>query len=175
MDAEVLPFPDATYDAVYSMFGVMFFSNRNKGLAEMARVLRPAGRCVVTTWNTSSRILAPVAAAMDKLMPGSPAAQALSAPPALGDPAELKDELERAGLHEIEVHEVTYAFTVPSRDVYVRELPGANPSGILMQKMLPPPAFAALTAQIEAELADEFGDGPIALSGVANIASGVKR
>lgn len=175
MDAQALALADAAYDAVYSMFGVMFFPDRDKAFHEMVRVLKPAGRCVVSSWNTRSRLLAPVAAAMEKLMPGSPPAQALSAPPALGEPAEFKPQFERVGLHEVEVHEVTYALELPSRDVYVRRFPRANPAGIVMQKVLPPQAFAALAAQIEAELADEFGDGPIALQGVANIASGVKR
>lgn len=175
MDAQALALADAAYDVVYSMFGVMFFPDLNKGFQEMARVLKPAGRCVVTSWNTRSRLLAPIAAAMEKLMPGSPPAQALSAPPALGDPAEFKQQFERAGLHEVEVHEVTHALELPSREVYVRQFPRANPNGILMQKMLSPQAVAALAAQIEAELAAEFGDGPIALQGVANIASGVKR
>lgn len=69
-------------------------------------------------------------------MPGSPPALALSAPRAFGDPAEFKQQFDRAGLHEIGVHEVTHALELPSMDVYVRQFPRANPSGILMQKCL---------------------------------------
>jgi demethylmenaquinone methyltransferase / 2-methoxy-6-polyprenyl-1,4-benzoquinol methylase len=45
--AEELPFDDGTFDAVTVAFGVRNFANRGKGLAEMARVLRPNGRLVI--------------------------------------------------------------------------------------------------------------------------------
>src|SRR5262249_45719532 len=45
--AEALPFADATFDAVASQFGIMFFNDRPGALREMMRVLRPGGRLAV--------------------------------------------------------------------------------------------------------------------------------
>jgi demethylmenaquinone methyltransferase / 2-methoxy-6-polyprenyl-1,4-benzoquinol methylase len=45
--AEQLPFEDASFDAVTVAFGVRNFADRPRGLAEIARVLRPHGRLVV--------------------------------------------------------------------------------------------------------------------------------
>ena len=39
-DGQALPFPDGTFDAGFSMFGLMFFPDRAKGFAELRRVLR---------------------------------------------------------------------------------------------------------------------------------------
>ncbi|HKU67043.1 MAG TPA: class I SAM-dependent methyltransferase [Candidatus Baltobacteraceae bacterium] len=174
MDAQALDAADGAFDAAYCMFGAMFFPKRDLAFGEMARVLKSGGRCIVATWTPQSRLLAPVAAAMEKMMPGSPQAQALSAPPVLGTKAELTQELGAAGFGDIEVRHVTRTMRVPSRAVYVREFPRANPMGVMMEQLLPPPVFAALGAQIDAELAAEFGDGPVMLEGVANVARAVK-
>lgn len=49
-DAEALPFPDASFDAVLSTFGVMFAPDQERAAAEMARVCRPGGRIGLANW-----------------------------------------------------------------------------------------------------------------------------
>ncbi len=49
-DAHSLPFPDNTFDRVTSRLGVMFFSDLDRALREMRRVLRPGGSAVVLAW-----------------------------------------------------------------------------------------------------------------------------
>ena len=46
-DALALPYEDGSFDAVTVGFGVRNFSDLDRGLAEMARVLRPGGRLVI--------------------------------------------------------------------------------------------------------------------------------
>ena len=46
-DAENIPFDDNTFDAITVAFGVRNFENLDKGLAEMYRVLKPGGICLV--------------------------------------------------------------------------------------------------------------------------------
>jgi len=46
-NAETLPFPDDTFDAASSAFGVRNFGDLKSGLAEMHRVLKKNGRIVV--------------------------------------------------------------------------------------------------------------------------------
>ena len=55
-DAENLPFPDASFDAVMSTFGVMFTPNQDKAAAELARVCRPGGRIGLANWTPESFI-----------------------------------------------------------------------------------------------------------------------
>lgn len=46
-DGEALRFPDNTFDRVTIAFGIRNFENREKGLREMLRVLKPGGRLVI--------------------------------------------------------------------------------------------------------------------------------
>jgi ubiquinone/menaquinone biosynthesis C-methylase UbiE len=43
-DAQALPFPDASFDVVSSVFGSMFAPDQEKTASELARVARPGGR-----------------------------------------------------------------------------------------------------------------------------------
>ena len=45
--AELLPFPDQSFYAVISQFGLMFFKDRRQAVIEMLRVLKSRGRLVV--------------------------------------------------------------------------------------------------------------------------------
>lgn len=97
--AEALPFPDATFDAVVSQFGLMFFADRLAAIREMSRVLMPGGRLVVAVWDAleNSPAYSLEVALLDRLA-GRPAADALRAPFVLGDPQELAALFVEAGL-----------------------------------------------------------------------------
>jgi SAM-dependent methyltransferase len=49
-DAEALPYGDATFDAVTTMFGAMFAPRPELVASEMARVLRPGGLLAMGNW-----------------------------------------------------------------------------------------------------------------------------
>jgi SAM-dependent methyltransferase len=49
-DAEAIPLPDASFDAVLSVFGSMFAPNHRQAAAELTRVVRPGGRIGLATW-----------------------------------------------------------------------------------------------------------------------------
>jgi ubiquinone/menaquinone biosynthesis C-methylase UbiE len=49
-DAEQLPFPKRHFDRVTSRFGIMFFPDIQRALAEMRRVLKPGGSVSFVTW-----------------------------------------------------------------------------------------------------------------------------
>jgi SAM-dependent methyltransferase len=49
-DAETLPFPDASFDAVTSTFGAMFTPNHQKPATEMLRVCRSGGKIGLANW-----------------------------------------------------------------------------------------------------------------------------
>lgn len=64
-DAEDLPFADASFDRVVSVFGVMFAPDQQRAADELARVCRPGGRIGVCAWTpdgVAGRMLGQVAA-----------------------------------------------------------------------------------------------------------------
>lgn len=107
-DAEVHPLPPATFDAVVSRFGVMFFDDPVAAFANLARALKPAGRAVFTCWQDMVRndwIMVPVGAALQHVPlptlggPGGPG------PFSFADPDRIRQVLHDAGLDDVEITE----------------------------------------------------------------------
>ena len=55
-DAEALPYPDASFDAVLSSFGVMFVQRPEDAAAELARVCKARGRLALATWTPDGNV-----------------------------------------------------------------------------------------------------------------------
>ena len=55
-DAENLPFPDNSFDAVLSAIGVMFTADHERAAAELVRVCRPGGRIGLANWTAEGFI-----------------------------------------------------------------------------------------------------------------------
>jgi protein-L-isoaspartate O-methyltransferase len=97
--ADALPFPDRSFDAVVSQFGLMFFPDPVAALREMMRVLAPGGRLAIAVW--ASLADTPAYATQVELverLAGPTAAEALRAPFALGDAARLGELCAAAGI-----------------------------------------------------------------------------
>lgn len=55
-DAERLPYADAAFGAVVSMFGAMFAARPERAAAELLRVTRPGGRIALASWTPAGFI-----------------------------------------------------------------------------------------------------------------------
>jgi len=53
--ADHLPFPDNTFDAAISRFGIMFFPSPAGAIREMLRVLKPEGKLALAVWHFAAR------------------------------------------------------------------------------------------------------------------------
>jgi ubiquinone/menaquinone biosynthesis C-methylase UbiE len=49
-DAEALPYPDASFDAVASVFGIIFAPDHGRAASELTRVCRAGARVAITSW-----------------------------------------------------------------------------------------------------------------------------
>jgi SAM-dependent methyltransferase len=158
-DGQALPFPDGGFDAAYSMFGLIFFPNRARGLAELARVLRPGARVVISSWPPVERVpaFAALFGAMKAELPGSGIGDA---PTALGTAAELKHELGWAGFVRTEVHEhVVVPGTVTPAELWRTFARGGAPA-VLMRRKMGEEGFADLSRRIVARLEKSLGPEP---------------
>lgn len=53
-DAEQLPYAEASFDVIITMFGAMFAPRPGKVVEELARVCKPGGRIIMANWTSDS-------------------------------------------------------------------------------------------------------------------------
>ena len=169
--AENLPFEDDTFDAVVSQFGLMFFEDRSRAIAEMIRVLAPGGRLAVAVWDALDRQPA-YSLEVDLLqrIGGDAAADALRAPFVLGDPDELASLFRDAGAPPVEVRTRVGEAHFPSIRVMVEaDLRGWLP---VMGVFLSEERIGRILQEAE-EVLGEFvqSDGSVAFDSLAHIVS----
>jgi SAM-dependent methyltransferase len=98
--AEELPWPDGAFDATLSSLVVAFMSDPDRGVAEMARVTRPAGTVAACMWDIGSggmTMLRIFWEAVRQVEPGAQGERRLAGT-AEGD---LVARFERAGLQNV--------------------------------------------------------------------------
>jgi ubiquinone/menaquinone biosynthesis C-methylase UbiE len=111
MDGHALEFDDNSFDVVGSQFGVMLFPDMPKGVSEMARVVKPGGRVLMTVFGAFPKVefFNFFVRSIQSVRPefnGPP----LDPPPLpfqLQDPERLRRELATAGLKDIKVEMTT--------------------------------------------------------------------
>src|SRR5580765_397385 len=73
-DAEDLPFPAGWFDAVTSIYGVMFAPHHQRAASELARVCRPGGRIALACW-TPEGFIGETFRLMSRYLPPTPGLQ----------------------------------------------------------------------------------------------------
>ncbi|MGH2718862.1 MAG: class I SAM-dependent methyltransferase, partial [Actinomycetota bacterium] len=133
-NAEALDWPDASFDAVVSVMGVIFAPDHQRAAAELARVCRPGGAVAMTAWYGGGWFVKWQARAAD-LFPTDPASATPvgPAPDEWGDADEMRRRLEGAGL-TASVTERPFAYQFGSIDEAVQTfVTGAGPFVRMMQ------------------------------------------
>ena len=108
-DACALPFPDDSFDAAVSQFGIRFYPDRVKGYAEAARVLRPGAPLIAALWGSleENPVSAAIHQAMERAFPGDPPAFLGRTPFAFHDAEQVIAEAEAGGFASVSVERVT--------------------------------------------------------------------
>jgi len=154
-----LPFPDGSFDQVFSMFGVSIFSDRAGGLREMRRVLKRGGRAVVSGWHPFehnphfSEMLGAVRAAAPEL-------GVMDSTLALGNAAEMKTEMERAGFRSVEASAVERHTDYASTTEFWRTTFSTSAPLAVVREMLGETRWEEVCAEVDTQLRARFGDGP---------------
>src|SRR3546814_12934846 len=108
----------ASFEAVFSVFGVIMFPDWRKGLAEMARVKRPGGHGVIATWREhGAATFLLLGQNRRKLFPDREGMMMLpEAVTALSEPANFACELVAAGYRHPRLQPVHhhYLLTLPA-------------------------------------------------------------
>src|SRR3989338_4420296 len=96
-DAQTLPYADETFDAAFSLFGLMFFPDRKQGFAEIYRTLKPGGSVALTSWAPvdQSPAMQTMFGALHAIKPALPQPQRSIA--TLENPERFMQEMQEAG------------------------------------------------------------------------------
>lgn len=114
-DAEQLPFADASFDHVTSVFGVQFAPRHEVAAAELARVCRPGGTIVLANWTPQGAI-----GNLFKILGGYlPKPPAYASPPPLWGTEEHVARLFASTGVELETTRLTTPLAYDSADDYV--------------------------------------------------------
>jgi SAM-dependent methyltransferase len=109
-DAEALPSRDGEYDAVLSVFGVMFAPNQETVAAELTRVCRPGGTIALANW-TPDGFIGQVFKAIGRHVPPPPGVRP---PPEWGTEDRLRELFgDRVTDLRVTPREFVFRFTSP--------------------------------------------------------------
>src|SRR3954467_1596167 len=161
-DAEDLPFPDASFDAVLSIYGVMFAPDHRRAASELARVCRPGGRIALASW-TPDGFIGETFRIFSRYLPPAPG---LQPPVRWGDPGRL-DSLFRQTAASITSHRRTAVFRFRSAEENVDFFRTHYGPTLRAFESLDPARRAALRDDLLA-LARKYdrngGTGPVAIA-----------
>lgn len=173
MDGQALDLPDAAFDAVLSVFGVILFPDALRGMGEIRRVLRPGGRVAIVTWTQPENyeMAATLRAAMLSVWPDMPQAPLLAQ-------LRYKDELDfralftTAGFAEPRVETVTALLRAPSARWLAERIAFAPGMAVMMSRL--GDRHTAVLSTFVARLEAAHGTGELALPGVAFVGIAAK-
>ncbi len=171
-DAQRLPFLDRMFDSVICLFGLMFFPDARRALAEVRRVLRPDGRLAATMWATpeAAPFAGFIAQALGEALPAD--REELLRPFSLSDPTRVEHLLDEAGFGNIEVRREIRTAHFSSFDDYWSPVEAGG--GRLGQAYLglPTRTRTAVRRQVQERLTPLTSDGQIVMDIEAYLALG---
>lgn len=123
--AEDLPFPDATFDLCLCLQGPNFLSDPAAGLAQIRRILKPAGRLVASMWCAMEHNKGHHAIARALERRGvAPATRPFS----MGDPVLAEKLIAEAGFREIDLQTRERLMAVPSAEAFISGVAAGAPA-----------------------------------------------
>lgn len=149
-DAEALPFPDASFDAVISTFGVMFTPDHERAAAELLRVCKSGGKIGLANW-TPDGFIGQLFKTIGRHRP--PPAGARS--PALWGTRARLGELFEAGARSVKAAERQFVFRYRSPEHWLEVFRDYYGPTLKAFAALDAPAQAALQRDLLA-LIDQF-------------------
>jgi SAM-dependent methyltransferase len=157
-DAEELPFADARFDCVGSVFGAMIAPRPEVAARELFRVVRPGGTVGMTAW-VPGTFLVELIAIGRKYAPPDPDQH-------VAEEWGVEDTVRErfAGLAaSIGFERASIVQESESVEAYMAELAEAQPAMLAARENLPSERFEALLGDIRALVRERGGDGPLRL------------
>jgi SAM-dependent methyltransferase len=153
-DAHHLPFADHSFDLATCRFGVMFFSDAQRALAELHRVLKPGARACFAAWGPMEQ---PYWQTTMKIVHGHVGGAML--PPGGANPfrfsaaGSLSEALSASGFHEVEESTQNLPWTWPgdAEEVFEYACAVAAPFRPMLERV-PAEEWPAIRAEAKAAI-----------------------
>lgn len=173
-DAQHLPYENGSFDAAFSMFGLMFFPDRQKGYAEIYRTLKPGGRVVISSWAPVSESPAMIAmfGAIRAMNPEIP--EPRTNPESLENRDLFETELADAGFEDVAVHVVARDWPIHSVEGFWNDMVKGSAPILMMKNSMPEEAWSAKNRIALDYLRDAIGPDATSLSALALLGYGRK-
>ena len=173
-DAQKLPYDDASFDAAFSMFGLMFFPDRKQGYAEIYRTLKPGGEIVISSWApvSDSPAMQVMFGAVRAMNPEIPEPQTVI--DSLENDTFFKNELEKAGFKNVVIHRVSQAYYIDSIPGVWEELVKGSAPVAMMKKNMPPEVWKEKEKVALEFITKTLPELPVSLTSDAWLGYGVK-
>jgi enediyne biosynthesis protein CalE5 len=174
-DAASLEFPEGSFDAALSRWGIIFDPDGEGAAARVRTFLKPGARMAISSWGPPDRVPmlgVPMRTAMQRLdvpppPPGTPGPLSRPTREAIGG------LLEGGGFSDVEVEEIEVVFEYESAEEFTAFVKEIAPPVTAMINPQPPEVqqetWAAITEAIRAA---GGGEGKLRLSNLALLASG---
>ncbi len=162
VDAQSLPFPDRTFDAVVCQFGVMFFPDKQKAYREARRILKAGGRFIFNVWDRieDNEFADIVTAAVVDLFPDDPPLFLARTPHGHHDKELILDKLRSAGFTDITLDTVTRRSVAAScRDPAIGYCQGTPLRNEIEARDAS--RLAEATEAAARRIGERFGNGPV--------------
>lgn len=173
-DGQALPYADNSFDAAFSMFGLMFFPDRMKGYQEILRTLKPGGKTVISSWAPTERSPLQMAlfGALKAMKPELPEPQTVV--DSLENPEFFKSELAEAGFRDIEILPVTESAQISSVEEFWADMVKGSAPIVMMKNNMPDEEWQEKSRIAIDYLQESLGGMPVSLSADAWFGIGVK-
>ena len=160
-DALALPFDDQSFDAVVCQFGLMFFPDKQQGVSEAYRVLKPHGQFIVSVWDEIERVdLAHATETVIKQFFPEDPPDFYDVPFSFHEHDKLRSVLSTAGFREIKIDVVPFPCVSASARDAAHGLIHGNPVITAINERDPAKA-PEVEAALAEKIAAEFGGAPV--------------
>lgn len=173
-NGQELPFNDNTYDYAYSLFGLMFFPERQKGFNEMYRTLKPGGIGIVTSWAPThkSTLMQLTSEIITAAIPDAPSPRANSL--TLENPDVFKNEMEIAGFSSVEIHEYRAELPLITPQLFWKLMSEGGAPIALLRSKYSQEEWEEIDRKIADYINTNYNDKTVLLSTTAYFGIGIK-
>lgn len=175
VDAQTLPFEDASFDCVAVQFGVMFYADKVQAFKEAYRVLKPGGQLIFSAWDALAHN--PVAASADQItrefFPVDPP-KFYEVPFAYSEEEKIREDLAEADFFHVKMEVLSLKGHADSaEDIALGALEGTPLCTAVIER--DKNSLPLMRKKMTEQMLALFGNGPITVPIQARIVTAIKE